>query len=382
MNFEQPEGLKNTLEKISYKDLKRYLNNTITPVKKPGEEELKKYFENISNAYKRQDLVLVLGSGVSVPYKIPDWKTLLQKLLLETFNNSREDKNESFVLASLYPELFPSSPLISARFLEKDFNKKQQIRTFEEAVKEALYEKVDRSKDSSTMKEILNYCVPSGRSPNLNSIITYNYDDILEGVLNKSQVDIQYKSIFKVGMNPETGELPIYHVHGYLPQEEEIDKDQMFTLSESLYHKQYSEIYSWNNMVQINKFKDNTCVFVGISLTDPNIRRLLDISAVQRGENAKNHYLIKKKYTTKNMEKNLRRVLRDNPLLFERKGEARLELNRTIEILLEKMEEFEELDAESFGIKIIWINEHEEIAGILKRIRNNYDYNIKSKSES
>lgn len=373
--FNQAENKKNNREDTTFTDIKKYLNNTITTIDKTVEEDLKKYFKDINNAYKQKELVFVLGSGVSVPYNIPDWKSLLQKLLLENFNSGGRDTNESFVLASLYPELFPNSPLISARYLEKSFNENQMKRSFEDAIKEVLYERVNRKNDSSTVKEILNYCTTSKEKAGLNCIITYNYDDILENALIRNKKNISYVSIFKSGMNPQNGELPIYHVHGYLPEKKVVKQEQMITLSESLYHKQYSDVYSWNNMVQINKFTDKTCVFIGLSLTDPNIRRLLDISIIQRGENPKNHYLIKKKYTTENMIGNVRRILQDDKKLLKKKGMANLELTETSEILLQRMEEFEELDAKSFGIKIIWINEFKEIAEILKRIRENHNMN-------
>ncbi|UZN01437.1 SIR2 family protein (plasmid) [Lysinibacillus sp. MHQ-1] len=71
-----------------------------------------------------------------------------------------------------------------------------------------------------------------------------------------------------------------------------MDRENSITLSENLYHRQYIDVYSWNNMVQINKFKDNVCIFIGISLTDPNIRRLLDIAKVQKGDNQKKSLFI------------------------------------------------------------------------------------------
>lgn len=368
--FGQPEDLAKYLSKEYLKSLKIYLNNTKTHVRKDGVRKREEYFSDINKAYRQEDLVLVLGSGISVPYKIPNWSNLLQRLLLETFNAEESNLEEPIVLSKLFPALFPNSPLISARFLERDFKENNKIKSFEEAIKEALYERVDRSANSSTIKEILHLCIAPGRSPNLDSIITYNYDDVLEDALIKSEIEIPFKSIYKEGVNPENRELPIYHVHGYLPQEQEIDQKHMITLSESLYHKQYSDIYSWSNMVQINKFKDKTCIFIGLSLTDPNIRRLLDISIMQKGENPKHHYLIKKKYSLTEVTQDLRKVLGNDPELLKQKSQASLEIIDTAKVLIKRMEDFEEIDASSFGIKIIWIDDYDEIAEVLKEIRN------------
>ncbi|MFJ7982227.1 SIR2 family protein [Lysinibacillus xylanilyticus] len=334
-------------------------------------ESNKKHISKLNEGYKDEKLVLVLGAGVSAPYNLPSWGNLLQKLLFETFDNNNKNAEASIVLSKLFPELFPNSPLISARFLEEYFKMNENGKTFEEMIKEALYEQVNREMDSSTIKEILQFCIAPGKSPNLDSIITYNYDDILEVALLKSNIEIPFKPIYKVGMNPKNGELPIYHVHGYLPQEQKIEKNYTITLSESFYHKQYNEIYSWNNMVQINKFKDNVCIFIGISLTDPNLRRLLDIAMLQKGDNSNYHYLFKKRHNAKDVEKNLEELLNKNAPLLDEKSKASMRLDETSKQLLKKMEEFEELDAESFGIKIIWIDDYDEIANFLKEIRTN-----------
>jgi SepF-like predicted cell division protein (DUF552 family) len=354
------------MKHITSETLNKYLNETSLFKSRNSKKE---QISNLNKAYKDEELVLVLGAGVSVPYNLPSWGNLLQKLLFETFNNGSTNSDAQFVLSKLFPELFPNSPLISARFLEEYFKKKENGKTFDEMVKEALYEQVNRETDSPTIKEILQYCIAPGRSPNLDSIITYNYDDILEGALLKSNVEIPFKPIYKVGMNHKNGQLPIYHVHGYLPQEQEVDRDYSITLSENLYHKQYNDIYSWNNMVQINKFKDNVCIFIGISLTDPNIRRLLDIAMLQKGDNTKYHYLFKMKYNPKEVQRNLEELLNKNAPLLDEKNKAKLNLDETSKQLLTKMEEFEELDAESFGIKVIWIRDYNEIAEFLKEVR-------------
>ena len=363
------KDFKESLNNLTLDSIRHFLDETTLNNNLKVQNSKREQINNLNKAYKDEELVLVLGAGVSAPYNLPSWGNLLQKLLFETFNNNNTNTDISFVLSKLFPELFPNSPLISARFLEDYFKKQKNGKTFEELVKEALYEEVNRETDSSTIKEILQFCIAPARSPNLDSIITYNYDDILEGALLNSDVEIPFKSIYKVGMNPQNRELPIYHVHGYLPQEQEVDKDYSITLSENLYHKQYNDIYSWNNMVQINKFKDNVCIFIGISLTDPNIRRLLDIAVLQKGENLKYHYLFKMRYNPNEVEMNLKELLRNNAPLLDKKSKANINLDETAKRLLEKMEEFEESDAVSFGIKIIWINDFEEIAEFLKEVR-------------
>jgi SIR2-like domain len=51
---------------------------------------------------------------------------------------------------------------------------------------------------------------------------------------------------------------------------------QRLVLSEEDYHQLYSNPYSWANLIQLSLLMTYTCLFVGVSLTDPNIRRPLD----------------------------------------------------------------------------------------------------------
>jgi len=48
--------------------------------------------------------------------------------------------------------------------------------SFEKAVRKVLYEKIDIKRESKLMDEVISFCVAPGSSPNLNSIITYNFD--------------------------------------------------------------------------------------------------------------------------------------------------------------------------------------------------------------
>jgi len=170
-------------------------------------------------------------------------------------------------------------------------------------------------------------------------------------------------------MNPDNGQIPIYHVHGFLPRKGKLNRENKITLGENVYHEQYSDVYSWNNLVQLNKFRETTCIFIGISLTDPNMRRLLDIARLHHGSKEKYHYLIKKRYNLNTLKDTLEKILETNPDLRNDKVKANLKIGETAELLKEIIESFEENDVDSFGVKTIWIDDFDEIPDILKKIR-------------
>jgi hypothetical protein len=313
----------------------------------------KQAVNNLTNAFKDEKLVLVLGAGISLEFGIPSWDSLLQKLMVHTIEKDNEVSN---LLSNLFNKIFTPNPLIAGRYLQDYFEKNNS--SFENMVRDVIYKKVDKDTKSNLLEEIVRLCVAPGKSPNLDSIITYNFDDILEYKLEKTEMDIPYKSIYGIGMDVRNGELPIYHVHGFLPQNKKLNKLNAITFGESNYHQQYSDIYSWNNIVQINKFRENTCVFIGSSLTDPNIRRLLDIALKQKGNNRKHHYIFKKR-------------INKSSLIDEIEHKDYSEKEETLNLLLKIHERFEENDSSSFGVKTIWLDEWNEIPKTLKKIREN-----------
>lgn len=326
---------------------------------------------SIIDSYRKGRLVLVLGAGISIEHGLPDWSTLLQKLLLSTIPDIEETADRYRVLAEIFTKLFSPNPLIAARYLHNYYRNEnhEDPHAFEKAIRAAIYEEIDMSKESELLKEIRQLCVAPGKSPTLDSIITYNYDDLLESYLTSIGIDIRFSPIHAAGMNPSPDELPIHHVHGYLPKEVDLTEKNRVTLSEDLYHQQYSDIYGWSNLVQINKFKDLNCIFIGISFSDPNLRRLLDIAKVQRGDTEIHHYHFRKRYHKGEIEDKLKGFLDQHKDILDEKEKAELKLDETVTHLVTIMEKFEEIDAASFGVGTFWVNQYDEIPEYMAKIR-------------
>lgn len=156
-------------------------------------------------------------------------------------------------------------------------------------------------------------------------------------------------------MIPDADELGIYHVHGFLPQAKENYENltkSLLVFSEEGYHKLMLEPYNWANISQLNYMINNTCLFIGLSMTDPNMRRLLEIAAQKRIENDGDcqHYAIMRR--------------------FRMKESAEVDSIKSFERVNETLQEsfFKEL-----GVNVIWIDEFSEIPVILKQIKGNYE---------
>lgn len=360
------EILKQHFENVGNIDFDKILKKLPATRKSTVDTALK----HIKEAYFGENLTLVLGSGISAKYGIPTWDYLLQRLILRTITETPE---KATVLSKIFTKIFNPSPLIAGRYLQESFAETKQLNRFEQEVRKALYETYDENAVSPIMEEIIKLCIAPGNSPLLDSIITYNYDDILEKKLRELNLDIPFQSVYGHGINPDIKDLPIYHVHGFLPKEGPIGNNNTITLGEYVYHEQYNNIYSWNNIVQINKFRDKTCLFLGTSLSDPNIRRLLDIANSQKIQksNRKYHYILKKKTTESLVKQRLEQIFAANPDIFNEKVKAKMDIIEIIRLLINIQTRFEEKDSESLGVKTVWIEDYDtDISDFLNRIKN------------
>lgn len=359
---EQVESIfKELIDSVKDADLQNFAEN----LPKSSTISRNQALKNIKAAYQQEKFVPVIGAGVSIEFGVPAWSELLQRLMVQTIE---KEHKVSSVLSKLFNNIFSPNPLIAGRYLQAYFEENNS--SFETMVRDVLYSRIDKDKQSELLDEIVRICAAPGKSPNLDSIITYNFDDILEYRLTKTGMDIPFKSVYGIGLEIKNDELPIFHVHGFLPENRKLNDLNKITFGENNYHQQYSDIYSWNNIVQINKFRENTCLFIGSSLTDPNIRRLLDIALKQKGNKKKHHYIFKKRIDLSYLKEKLFNALKSTDIL-NKKNNAGLNFEETVELLKEIYERFEENDSASFGVQTIWIDSWDEIPQILKKIREN-----------
>ena len=105
----------------------------------------------------------------------------------------------------------------------------------------------------------------------------YNYDNLFERCLKS--MGVSYKLIFSEPHIPQSGTLPVYHPHGFLPRDGGPANTQ-FVLAETDYHQHVAEPHSWSNLVQLQSFTTSSCIFVGASMKDPAMRRMLRLAQI------------------------------------------------------------------------------------------------------
>ena len=208
-------------------------------------------------------LFLGAGLGADPKVKMPMWSTLLGDLLHEA-----QVSSHSSIGRADYEDIDSScdhSSLIIGRYIENGFKNFDQ---FTQKMHDSLYQNNPRP-ISNLYKEIVNIVA----THKVDQVITFNYDDLVETALEDKGYSVHsiYDRSHYSGMA-----LPVYHVHGMIPQTREIASTPV--LSEKEYHTLYKESFHWSNVVQLYALSRTTCFFIGLSMNDPNLRRLLDIA--------------------------------------------------------------------------------------------------------
>jgi hypothetical protein len=291
------------------------------------------HITKLRESLRRGRLTLFCGAGVSVGAGIPGWDALLARLLDSMME--RISKNHSLDLGRKAAVEFQrrngASALILGKYLKNNLG-----RDFAKEVRTAIYSTNPTS--CPLIDSIVRLSRPQRDGRPLDSIVTFNFDNLIEE--NLEATSIPNKAICSEAINHDSNELPIYHVHGFLPRTGEIAEDAELVFSEDAYHSQFIDPFSWSNLIQLNKLTQSTCLFVGISLTDPNMRRLLDVAWRKNPGKRLAHYIAKK---------------------LPKFSDGIDELDEVSRLL-------EEQDANALGLNVIWFNDYPELPGMLEAI--------------
>ena len=258
-----------------------------------------------------------MGAGISVGCGLPNW----QKLLL---NVAEKIWKGNPLLGDLISK---ENQIITARYARK-----RNKRNFNDIVSNCLY-----NSDIQISKDLL-AIAGSG----IKKICNFNFDDLLEEALLtegiKANVILEGESY-----DPLSDEVTVFHPHGFIERTATKDelKNTNLVLSEDDYNSLYSNPYSWANILQISLLTNYSVVFVGMSLSDPNIRRLLDV--VRNNGFANQHFAILKDPS--------KGVPKDQKTHFK------------------KVKKMKELDLKNFRVTPWWVSDYSDISGIFKRIR-------------
>lgn len=250
-------------------------------------------WQALQMTYERKGLVLVLGAGVSVGSGVPAWDELLARLAEGALGGT-----------AVYEELrvrgFSQTAVAGA--LEQLYGSRQ---SFIAALKNKLYDSLPFTKapepetdsatefvnhictNNSTLRAVAAFCssfsggyLPNRRVP---CVVSFNLDSLLETFTTLRYGRQLMRTIDHAAVATAPSYISSYHVHGYIPFGHSLrETSTNVVLTEQDYFDFFGNPLSVFTYTFLHLLREHSCLFVGMSMRDDNVRRLLHYSARER----------------------------------------------------------------------------------------------------
>lgn len=289
--------------------------------------------------------VLCVGAGISLPV-FPTWKELICEIILDLNTNNG---NEALEIINE----FNADSIIQAAYNLSGYDEEQ----FTSYLTETLYKKIKNElspeewhlyceatsvtspgginstkwktlhevldkvfKNSSLIPTAQNVAATIGTELEPKAIISFNVEPSLllylnsillrkEDVSKGHSIPKQFDIITRSISTNYKDRIPFIYCHGFLPPNNDIKKRELvanekLVFSENSYLELVNNSYSWQSSTFLSLCSQSRLIFLGLSLTDPNLRRWLSWVQTNRSEEIRkiygsvkdstNHYWINK----------------------------------------------------------------------------------------
>lgn len=275
----------------------------------------------------------------------------LSRLEVQVAKKADSDKPILMMARAVKDELGDRLPIAIARILYQPVRRALWSKRREEVIakhhgtdKRPLYSRAQALPTSTLLDALVALARAERDVQGVQAIVNYNFDDLLDEKLREQHV--KCRTVLSGRDVAPPGTLPCYHVHGLISSQDVARRRPArsqgnFVFSEDEYHAEYSDPYRWSNMTQISLLGRYAGLFVGLSLEDPNIRRLIDVTHRQYPENI-NYAVLPRKQPLVGMRDNSDAVMKNL---------------------------FEEVESNSFnriGVRVIWVDSFTEIPPLLR----------------
>ena len=282
-----------------------------------------KTLKALKEAYTQDGIALVLGAGVSRDSSIPSWHDLIHIMVKKyvkgadsnTFNRLVKNNLSLTAIASLLEEhcgnrndfveavrdtLYDNFPFKNTK-VDK-YNRGEFLRFIRMGeVKEELRKRGVRYRANLTLRSIGALCTVRRMEKNkrgkliprnfansrVRAMVTLNMDALLQTYVSALTTKRLVRTVERPSAKPYAESISLYHMHGYLHFESsdksrKRDSREAVILTEQDYYNFFNQPNSMFNYTFLYLLREHPCLFIGLSMQDENIRRLLHYSKLER----------------------------------------------------------------------------------------------------
>jgi hypothetical protein len=271
-------------------------------------------------ASQRGGITLVLGSGISVSRKLPDWNSLAKDLWREAFGGRRSPwETKRGKRPQELPQFLPIVfELAHEKLGEKQFLKALTTNLYRNARPPIKDRRFTQSHETlAVLARLVVQEFKRGRNRRIERIVTLNADDMLERAVfalvppkaGKPETMVIWikerasRPSFEIlgdrlawlrGWQPWQP-ITIYHIHGFLPSDRRFQKggaDYMLVFTDAQYWSTSATAFAFANRVMLSALSESQCVFIGLSMTDVNLLRWLAFRTLEWQGDVKEAHLL------------------------------------------------------------------------------------------
>jgi hypothetical protein len=242
-------------------------------------------------ACRRGRLGFLVGAGLSNAIGLPGWNAFNHALVEQTFDRHAPGGSApSRELARAYFDQLQGQSLAAV-----DFVRRRAGNDFHVVVRGALYERKELRRFEPTEVHHALCKLAAEQTPSFPCLHTTNYDDLLERSLH--QVTGQQATPVHLSERAAPDGPRVIHLHGYFPfdpppQAQKARLARELVLSDLDYSRLSNDHQAWTNRELLALLDARSVLIVGMSLTDPNVRRLFAYLSDRRRDDGPQHFVV------------------------------------------------------------------------------------------
>lgn len=240
-------------------------------------------------SYDPKRLGLVFGAGTSKGIGFPDWDELVKrisespKMNKSVISNNGDPIKNAQKLFQYYKSNFINSCLPE----DLEYNRAEmKVRgDWQKIVHEALYSGIPQEIESIVDEQhYLRSFLPIIK--NIPMTINYNFDDTIQRLLAQTRTDEEkentrgYTTVWNSNVYMYPKKCVVYHPNGFLPYNIHEHPSEQLVFLEDSFADQLIDSLNGHYHVLSNYFSQNTCLLVGLSLSDPTLKHNLRVNAM------------------------------------------------------------------------------------------------------
>jgi len=253
---------------------------------------LKKYPQaviHLRRAWKDNRFGLVLGSGFSKGFNLPDWDDLIKRIF------SHEDVQGGELSVGFEGSQTSKSQQLFHHYKERTYKKgfcmskhparldREAKRSWHDIIRQELYKDSPKSpKKLLSMHPYLKQYLRLIQEAHLT--VNYNFDDCIERIILSKREPTDhargYEVVWDGRLEYSRTKCIIYHPNGFLPHEIAEHGSEELVFAEDSFADQLNFMIAGHYASLFHHFSKTTCLLIGLSLEDSGLKHLLHQGAL------------------------------------------------------------------------------------------------------